>query len=62
MTIRAFGGPHRYIQGPGALSELATLVPLYGKRPFVVVDVAVIGALREQLAVAQALRGSRRVR
>ncbi|MBN9595340.1 MAG: glycerol dehydrogenase [Afipia sp.] len=50
MTIRAFGGPHRYIQGPGALSELATLVPLYGKRPFVVVDVAVIGALREQLA------------
>lgn len=49
MTFRAFGGPHRYVQGPGALSELAALVPLYGKRPFVVADVAVIGALREQL-------------
>jgi glycerol dehydrogenase len=50
MSIRAFGGPHRYVQGPGALSELATLAPLYGKRPFVVADVAVIGALRDQLA------------
>lgn len=49
MTIRAFGGPHRYVQGPGALSELATLVPLYGRRPFIVADVAVLGALREQL-------------
>ena len=48
MTIRAFGGPHRYVQGPGALSELATLVPLYGRRPFVVADVAVAG-LRDQL-------------
>lgn len=49
MTIRAFGGPHRYVQGPGALNELATLVPLYGRRPFIVADVAVMGALREQL-------------
>ena len=48
MTIRAFGGPHRYVQGPGALSELAALVPLYGRRPFVVADVAVAG-LRDQL-------------
>jgi glycerol dehydrogenase len=48
MTIRAFGGPHRYVQGPGALSELATLVPLYGRRPFVVADVAVAG-LRDQV-------------
>lgn len=51
MTIRAFGGPHRYVQGPGALSELVTLVPLYGRRPFIVADVAVISSLREQLAV-----------
>lgn len=49
MTIRAFGGPHRYVQGPGALNELATLVPIYGRRPFVVTDVAVIG-LRDQLS------------
>lgn len=50
MTIRAFGGPHRYVQGPGALNELATLVPLYGRRPFIVADVAVMGVLREQIA------------
>lgn len=49
MTIRAFGGPHRYVQGPGALNELAALVPLYGRRPFIVADVAVMGSLREQL-------------
>ncbi|MDO8979682.1 MAG: glycerol dehydrogenase [Afipia sp.] len=49
MTIRAFGGPHRYLQGPGALNELATLVPLYGRRPFIVADVAVMESLREQL-------------
>ncbi|KQW22031.1 glycerol dehydrogenase [Afipia sp. Root123D2] len=49
MTIRAFGGPHRYVQGPGALSELATLVPMYGRRPLIVADVAVLGSLRPQL-------------
>lgn len=49
MTIRAFGGPHRYVQGAGALSELARLVPLYGRRPFIVADVAVLGSLRSQL-------------
>jgi glycerol dehydrogenase len=49
MTIRAFGGPHRYVQGPGALSELATLVPMYGRRPFILADVAVLGLLRAQL-------------
>lgn len=51
MTIRAFGGPHRYVQGPGALKELATLVPMYGRRPFILVDVAVLGSLRAQLEV-----------
>lgn len=50
MTLRAFGGPHRYVQGPGALRELAALVPLYGRRPFVVLDVAVFDSLREQLS------------
>lgn len=55
MTIRAFGGPHRYVQGPGAIAELAKLVPLYGRRPFVVLDVAVFDILREQLSVI--LRG-----
>ncbi len=49
MTIRAFGGPHRYVQGPGALRELATLVPMYGRRPFILADTAVLGSLRAQL-------------
>jgi len=49
MTIRAFGAPHRYIQGPDALNELSALLPLYGRRPFVVADVAVLGTLRPQL-------------
>lgn len=49
MTIRAFGGPHRYIQGPGALGELATLVPTYGRRPFVLVDTAMFASLRGEL-------------
>lgn len=49
MTIRAFGGPHRYVQGPGALGELATLVPMYGRRPFILADTAVLGFLRAQL-------------
>ena len=49
MTIRAFGGPHRYIQGPGALKELATLVPMYGRRPFVLTDTAIFASLRGQL-------------
>lgn len=52
--IRAFGGPHRYIQGPGALAELATLVPLYGKRPFVVADAAVIDMISARLNEALA--------
>ncbi|KAB7560219.1 glycerol dehydrogenase, partial [Verminephrobacter sp. Larva24] len=47
--IRVFGGPHRYLQGPGALAELAALVPMYGKRPFVVLDVALADTLRARL-------------
>lgn len=49
MTIRTFGAPHRYIQGPDALNELATLVPLYGRRPLIIADVAVLEMLRAQL-------------
>lgn len=50
MTMRVFGGPHRYVQGPGALGELAPLVALYGRRPFVIVDAAVIDLIRARLA------------
>lgn len=49
MTMRVFGGPHRYVQGPGALAELAPLVALYGRRPFVIVDAAVMDLIRKRL-------------
>ena len=49
MTMRVFGGPHRYVQGPGALAELAPLVALYGRRPFVIVDAAVMDLIRAKL-------------
>ncbi len=49
MTLRVFGGPHRYVQGPGALTELAALVALYGRRPFIIVDAAVMDMIRSRL-------------
>lgn len=54
MSLRAFGAPSRYIQGPDALSELGMLVRLHGRRPFIVADAVVtelLGArLRRELA------------
>lgn len=59
MNLRAFGAPGRYIQGPGALSELGALVRLFGRRPFIVADAIVtdlLGArLRQELAGAEAV-------
>lgn len=52
MTIRTFGAPHRYVQGPGALAELAALVPQYGKRVFVVADAIVAGLLKDRIVAA----------
>lgn len=49
MTLRVFGAPHRYVQGPGALTQLGELAGLYGKRPLVIADAVVLGLLREQL-------------
>lgn len=49
MTMRVFGGPHRYVQGPGALAELAPLVALYGRRPFVIIDAAVMDLIQAKL-------------
>lgn len=54
MNLRAFGAPGRYIQGPGALSELGAVARLFGRRPFIVADAVVtdlLGArLRRELA------------
>jgi glycerol dehydrogenase len=52
MTIRAFGAPHRYIQGPGALDALGPLLPAYGRRVFVVADAVVAGLLKDRLVAA----------
>lgn len=44
--MRAFGAPHRYVQGAGALRELGSLASAYGRRPFAVIDAAVLEPLR----------------
>ncbi len=49
MTLRAFGAPARYIQGPDALAELGALVRLHGRRPFIVADAIVSELLGERL-------------
>ncbi|MFG1211564.1 glycerol dehydrogenase [Xanthobacter flavus] len=49
MSVRAFGSPARYIQGPDALSELGALVRLHGRRPFVVADAIVMDLLGARL-------------
>ncbi len=38
MSLRVFAGPLRYLQGPGALDSLGSLVAPYGSRPVVVTD------------------------
>lgn len=47
--LRAFGSPHRYVQGPGALSELGALAASYGSRPLVIADRIVLDLLRGPL-------------
>lgn len=58
-TFRVFAGPHRYLQGPGALDQLAGVVAPLGPAPLVVADVFVmelLGARIEQQLVAAGLR------
>ena len=38
VALRAYAGPLRYLQGPGALDPLGELVAPYGPRPVVVTD------------------------
>lgn len=48
--LRAFGAPHRYVQGPGALAQIEALAAAYGaRRPFVVADAMVQDLLRPRL-------------
>jgi len=48
-TFRLFSAPFRYIQGAGALVELAPLIAARGRRPFIVADAATAAALRERI-------------
>lgn len=57
--LRAFAGPLRYVQGPGALDELGGLVAAYGPRPVVVTDPFVrelLGPRVEEILSAAGLR------
>ena len=47
--LRAFGSPHRYVQGPGALAQLGELAASYGKRPLVIADAVVLQLLRVRI-------------
>lgn len=49
MTVRLFAAPDRYIQGAGALAQLAPLLAGYGKRPFILADGTTGEALREEI-------------
>lgn len=48
--VRAFAGPLRYLQGPGALDLLGTLVAPFGPHPLVVTDPHVHAMLGSRLA------------
>lgn len=52
MTLRAFGGPNLYIQGPDALAELPARIAALGTAAFVVADAVVMDLLGPRLRAA----------
>jgi len=50
--LRVFGSPRRYVQGPGALGELAGIVDGIGGAILLVADAVVLGLLRQRLLEA----------
>ncbi|GAA0268092.1 glycerol dehydrogenase [Cryptosporangium japonicum] len=48
-TLRIFGAPHRYVQGPGALDRLGPLVADLGPRAVLIVDAGVSAFLAPRL-------------
>lgn len=50
--LRVFGSPRRYVQGPGALGELAGIVDGTGGAILLVADAVVLGLLRQRLLEA----------
>ncbi|MCB1445060.1 MAG: glycerol dehydrogenase [Rhizobiaceae bacterium] len=49
MSLRIFGGPHRYFQGPGAIDELGRIARPFGARPVVIADAFVLDMLKDRL-------------
>lgn len=54
--IRIFGGPTRYVQGPGAIAEMGALTGRLTRQPLLVVDADVLPFVETQLATAFAGR------
>jgi glycerol dehydrogenase len=52
MTMRAFGSPRLYLQGPGLLDRAAEALAAIGARPFAVVDPVVLDRMGNRLADA----------
>jgi glycerol dehydrogenase len=50
MSIRIFGAPHRYIQGPGALDKLGRIALPFGTNPVVIADVFILEKFGARLA------------
>jgi glycerol dehydrogenase len=49
MPVRIFGAPPRYLQGAGALAQLAPLFAEFGRRPFIIADAAAGEGLRQEV-------------
>ncbi|WP_144184131.1 glycerol dehydrogenase [Elioraea rosea] len=52
MTMRAFGSPRLYLQGPGLLDRAAEALAAIGERPFAVVDPVVLERMGNRVAAA----------
>jgi glycerol dehydrogenase len=52
MSLRVFGAPQRYIQGPGALAALGDTVAICGQRCLAIADAVVLGLLQDRLEEA----------
>ncbi len=49
MTMRLFGSPHRYHQGPGIFDELGPVLAAYGPQPLIVIDAFMLESLGPRL-------------
>ena len=58
-TVRIFGAPTRYVQGPGAIDRLGELTARVAPRPLIVADADVLALLGGRLADAFGARAHR---